>query len=119
MKKLKQLLWLFCFIIGTASLSAQQQYTLKGEVLDQIGEPLTGVSVIVKGTTLGVTTDIDGNFAIKVKNGDLVQFSYIGCKPQEVKVTGQNDIKITMEDDSEVLDEVVVIGYGSDRKSVV
>ncbi len=116
MKKLKQLLWLFCFIIGTASLSAQQQYTLKGEVLDQIGEPLTGVSVIVKGPTLGVTTDIDGNFAIKVKNGDLVQFSYIGCKPQEVKVTGQNDIKITMEDDSEVLDEVVVIGYGSMRK---
>lgn len=67
MKKLRFLIWLMALIVGTASLSAQQSYTLKGTVEDSAGELLTGASVVVKGTSEGVATDIDGNFAIKVK----------------------------------------------------
>ena len=81
-------MWLLAFIIGTVSLSAQDSYTLRGVVEDSTGEPLTGASVLVKGTTNGVATDIDGNFALKVKNGDVISISYIGYKPQDIPVTG-------------------------------
>ena len=109
-------MWLLAFIIGTVSLSAQDSYTLRGVVEDSTGEPLTGASVLVKGTTNGVATDIDGNFALKVKNGDVISISYIGYKPQEIPVTGQNDIKVVLVEDTQMLEDVVVIGYGTARK---
>lgn len=112
-------MWLLAFIIGTVSLSAQDSYTLRGVVEDSTGEPLTGASVLVKGTTNGVATDIDGNFALKVKNGDVISISYIGYKTEEIKVAGQNDVKVTLIEDTEVLDDVVVVGYGVSKKSDV
>lgn len=112
-------MWLLAFIIGTVSLSAQDSYTLRGVVEDSTGEPLTGASVLVKGTTNGVATDIDGNFALKVKNGDVISISYIGYKTEEIKVAGQNDVKVTLIEDTEVLDDVVVVGYGVQKKSDV
>ena len=84
MKKHRFLIWLLTLIIGTVSLSAQEAYTLRGVVEDSAGEPLTGASVLVKGTTNGVASDIDGNFAIKVKKGDVVSVSYIGYKAQDI-----------------------------------
>lgn len=116
MKKHRFLIWLLTLIIGTVSLSAQDAYTLRGVVEDGTGEPLTGASVLVKGTTEGVATDIDGNFALKVKNGNVITVSYIGYKPQEINVNGQNDIKVVLVEDTQMLEDVVVIGYGTARK---
>lgn len=111
------ILWLIVILIGTMNLSAQQKgYLLKGVVTDNTGEPLIGVTVMVKGTSTGVTTDLDGNFAIQVTDGQTVSFSYVGCKTQEITVSGQNDIKIVLAEDSNILDDVVVIGYGSMKK---
>lgn len=83
-------------------------------------EPLPGVNVLVKGTTIGTTTDIDGNYFISVpdKNAVLV-FSYIGFESQEVKVGGQININVNMSEESNSLDEVVVVGYGSQKRASV
>lgn len=117
MKRQHLILWLIALLIGTMSLSAQQKgYLLKGIVSDTTGEPLIGASVMVKGTATGVMTDIDGNFAVQVQDGQTVTFSYVGCLPQEVKVTGQNDIKVVLAEDNNVLEDVVVIGYGAMKK---
>lgn len=116
MKKLRFLIWLMVLIAGTASLSAQQSYTLKGTVEDSTGELLTGASVVVKGTSEGVATDIDGNFALNVKKGDILTISYIGYKTYEFTVNGQNNVKVVLEENTEVLEDVVVIGYGTARK---
>lgn len=116
MKRHRFFLWLLTLLVSTLSLSAQQQYTLKGTVEDNMNEPLIGVSVVVNGSSNGVMTDIDGNFAIQVKNGDMVSFSYIGYLTQEVKVTGQNNITVVLEENAQNLNELVVIGYGTARK---
>lgn len=116
MKKLRFLIWLMTLIAGTAGLSAQQSYTLKGTVEDQTGEFLIGASVVVKGTSEGVSTDIDGNFAIKVKTGDVLTVSFIGYKTYEFTADGQNNVKVVLQDNIEVLEDVVVIGYGTARK---
>ena len=78
MKRHRFFLWLLTLLVSSLSLSAQQQYTLKGTVEDSMNEPLVGVSVVVNGSSNGVMTDLDGNFSIQVKNGDTVNFSYIG-----------------------------------------
>lgn len=117
MKRQHLILWLIALLIGTMSLSAQQKgYLLKGIVSDTTGEPLIGASVMVKGTATGVMTDIDGNFAVQVQDGQTMIFSYVGCIPQEVKVTGQNDIKVVLAENNNMLDDVVVIGYGTMKK---
>ncbi|WP_295732235.1 SusC/RagA family TonB-linked outer membrane protein [uncultured Muribaculum sp.] len=116
MTKHRILTWLLLLFASTASLCAQQAYMLKGEVQDTSGEPLMGAAVLVKGSNNGVATDIDGNFALNVKQGDIVSVTYVGYKAAEVKVTGQNNIKVTLEENSEVLEEVVVVGYGTMRK---
>lgn len=85
-------------------------------VKDADGEALIGASVVVKGTSIGTVTDMDGNFILEVpQNGTLV-VSYIGFLTQEVKVNGKNNINITLKEDSQTLDEVVVIGYGAVKK---
>ena len=116
MKRNRLLLWLVGLLVGTMSLSAQNSYTLNGVVEDNTGEPLIGASVVVKGTTAGVMTDIDGNFSLKVQNGQTVTFSYVGYVTQEIKISGQNNLKITLLENASVLDDVVVIGYGTMRK---
>lgn len=94
-----------------AELIVQQQSSIKGTVVDEKGEPLIGVSVMVEGTTTGVITDFDGNFVLE---GDLenakLRFSYIGYVTQTVSVSGKNQLSIVMKEDSKQLEEVVVVG---------
>lgn len=80
-------------------------------------EPLIGVSVIVKGEKTGVTTDLDGNYLIKASANSVLQFSYIGTKTQEVPVNGRKVIDVVLQDDSQVLGEVVAVGYRTERKA--
>lgn len=97
--------------------SYAQKQTYSGVVLDSKNEPVIGASVVQKGTSTGTVTDFDGNFSISAEPGTTLVISYVGCKPQEVKV--KNNMRITLEDDSKVLNDVVVIGYGTQKKSVV
>lgn len=96
----------------------QQSSRINGVVVDGNGEPLIGVNVLEKGTTNGSITDFDGKFTLNVSSPDAVLvFSYVGFMNQEVSVSGKTDIKITMREDTETLEEVVVIGYGAVRKA--
>ena len=116
MKKHRFITWLTFLLVGIVSLSAQQ-YSLKGEVLDELGDPLIGATVKVKSDpNNGVMTDINGQFALNVSKGDVLQVSYIGYVTVELPITDQNNIKIEMKEDSQILDEVVVVGYGTMRK---
>lgn len=100
------------------ALTQQQGLTVQGNVTDGTGEPLIGVSVVVKGATgLGVVTDIDGNYKINVSdNNAVLVFSYIGYTPQEVNVGGRSSLNVVMKDESSVLKEVVVTAMGIKRK---
>ena len=136
-RKLSKILILFVFLISGVlwKLSARelkkvdtvpyetsipvikhQQSTLEGSVTDSDGNPLPGANVIVKGTTRGVTTDFDGNFTIKADVGETLEISYIGMQKQEVLIENTEALSITMEVDSEALEEVVVVGYGTQKK---
>ena len=99
--------------------AAQQNTTIKGTVKDQSGEPLIGVSIIVKGTTNGTASDFDGNFVLDVPNNSTLVFSFIGFKSQEIRYNGQKELNIVLSEDSETLDEVVVVGYGSQKKGEI
>ena len=101
---------------GTA-IAQQQQKTIKGTVKDAAGEPLIGVNVIVKGSTIGVITDIDGNFTLSVPANAILEVSYIGYLNQEIKAGNQTTLNITLQEDNKTLDEVIVVGYGTQKKS--
>lgn len=93
---------------------APKGITINGTVRDAQQNPLIGVNVIIKGTTIGTTTDMNGNYFLEVPNQDaILTFSYIGFESQEVKVGGQININVNMEEESNNLEEVVVVGYGS------
>ncbi|WP_270722905.1 TonB-dependent receptor [Bacteroides ovatus] len=93
-----------------------KERTITGQVLDSKGEPLIGVSILVKGTTDGAITDLDGNYKIITKsNNPVIVYSYIGYKTQEVPLKGQTSINITLMDDTQVIDEVVVTALGIKR----
>ena len=94
----------------------QSVVTVKGQVVDEKGEPIIGANVIVEGTTNGMITDLDGNFSLQCPVGSTLKTSYIGYLARTVKVTGNmNALKITLKEDTETLDEVVVVGYGTMR----
>lgn len=93
------------------------QQTINGTVKDDQGMPLPGATVKVAGTNLGTTTNFNGEFSIEARRGDVLQVSYVGFKTYEVSLSGQKDLIIQLETDSASLDEVVVVGYGSQRKS--
>lgn len=94
----------------------QQASTLKGVVSDDFG-PVAGASVVVKGTTNGVMTGMDGSFVLNgVKRGDVIVISYIGFATQEITYTGQTTLNVKMKEDSQQLDEVVVVGFGTQKK---
>ena len=98
----------------------QQQKFISGRVTDSSGGPLPGVSVVVKGTTTGVITDMDGKYSLpKVSENAILQFSFVGMKTQEVVVTGKPTINVTLVEESIGIDEVVAVGYGSLKKSDV
>ena len=108
---------LFIFII---SLAHAQTYDVKGTVKDNTGMPLVGVSVVVKGTTRGASTDMDGNFAInKVEKGKVLEFSYIGYVTASLPVRSASPMNVVLKEDNQQLDEVVVIGYGLQKKKDV
>lgn len=107
---------LMLFAALSLSVSAQT-ITLTGNVKDATGEPVIGASVVEKGnTTNGTITDLDGNFNLKVPSKATVVISYIGMKTQEIALKGQTKIDVTLQDDAQALDEVVVIGYGTVAK---
>ena len=101
------------------SLSAQQRVTLSGQVVDDGGEPMIGVGVVQQGTTNGVITDLDGNYAITVPAGATVVFSSVGYVTQEVVATSTRTLNIVMPTDTQMIEETVVVGYGIQRKSDV
>lgn len=115
---LRQLMFLALMALCTSSAFAQKQ--VSGTVVDATGEAIIGASVIVKGTSTGTVTDFDGNFTLKSvpENGSLV-ISYVGYRNQTVPVAGKNQVKVTLEEDRQLLDEVVVVGYGVQKKSDV
>ena len=112
------------FIVGLTGLflvipdmSAQNGYEIKGTVIDQTGQPVIGATVLEKGTTNGMSTDIDGQYTLKVSSSDaVVEVSCIGYKTVSF-VVKTNPAKTIIEEDSMYLDDVVVIGYGSVKKS--
>lgn len=108
------LFWLLCVPFALA----QDPAKVTGKVTDDLGEPMIGVSVQVKGTSHGAITDIDGNYSVAVGQGATLVFSYVGYISQERRVEGAT-LNVTMKEDTETLDEVVVIGYGVQKKSSV
>ena len=115
MKHLFLLLTLLSF-----SLTALAQQKVTGKVKDSSGEPVIGASVVVKGNnTMGTITDFDGNFMLDVPAKSVLVISYIGYVTQEVPTAGKNSLEIVLKEDTKTLDEVVVIGYGTQRKGDV
>ena len=110
----KQILFLLFALFAVTSYA--QNVAIKGTVVDADNEPLTGVSVVIKGTTNGTITDYDGNFSLTGKEGSTLVFSYIGMKTQEV-LFSKSPVHVVMKDDTELLEEVVVIGYQTIKKS--
>ncbi len=112
------MLVLFAFVlIGTCAWGQTKQ--IRGVVLDVNGESVIGASVVEKGTTNGSITDLDGNFQLTVSEGAVLQISFVGFKTQEVNTAGKQTLSITLIEDSEVLEEVVVVGYGVQKKESV
>ena len=100
-----------------AELQQQKKITITGNVKDATGEPLIGVNVLVKGTTIGGITDMDGNFSLSdVDPNATISISYIGYRTQDIALKGKSALNITLSEDSEALEEVVVIGYGTQKK---
>lgn len=98
---------------------AQNSISVSGVVIDDTNEPVIGAAVMVKGTTVGVITDIDGRYTINAPADGVLSFSYVGLKSKEEKVNGRTTINVVMHTDSQMIDEVVVIGYGTQRRGSV
>lgn len=110
-----QLLFFFAFMLPIGAWA--QNIQLTGTVTDATGESIIGASVLEKGTTNGVITDIDGNFSLNVSPKATMMISYVGYVAQEIPLNGQKNLKVILKEDNEMLDEVVVIGYGTMKKS--
>lgn len=110
---------LFAFMLMCISAVSAQNVRITGEVKDQAGDPLIGVSVVIKGTSRGVVTDIDGKYAIDAPQQSTLVFSFIGFNPKEIKVGSKTIINVVLEESVALLDECVVVGYGVQQKSMV
>jgi TonB-linked SusC/RagA family outer membrane protein len=113
-KKFSRLLMLLMAL--TVQLSFAQQKTISGTVTDKSGLPLPGATVLVKGTTSGVSTDFDGEFSIQANQGSTLVFSYVGYTTQEIIVGSSSTIDLALEEDTQALEEVVVVAYGTTTK---
>lgn len=114
---LKESFGLLLCLMLLGSTSAYAQRAISGKVVSSDDEPLIGVNVQVKNTNTGTVTDVDGSYEIKASSNDTLVFSYIGFAPQEIRVGDQTVINVTLTTDANLLDEVVVIGYGTIKKS--
>lgn len=115
-------LWLVLFVLLGVQSALAQSYTIKGSVVSKSNnEPLIGVSILQKGTTNGVVTDIDGNYVLQVQGGEAtLVFSYIGMQTQELKVNSRTGVlNVVMQDDTQLVDEVVVVAYGVRKKGTI
>jgi TonB-linked SusC/RagA family outer membrane protein len=112
---MKRCIYTFMMLFICGALFAQVNVT--GTVVDDKGEPAIGASVVIQGTTTGTVTDLDGNFQISAAKGSKIVISYVGYKAQTITAVDSKPVNITLEEDSEVLDDVVIIGYGTVRKS--
>ena len=112
MEQLRKLFLSFTLLLTSTIMYAQSE--ISGTVVDATGETVIGATVMEKGTSNGTITDFDGNFTIKVKDGAILVISYIGY--QTMELPAQNGMKVTLKDDAEVLQEVVVTGYQVQRK---
>jgi len=112
---------LFFLLITTTLFSvahaAQQKKTLSGTIADSSGEPLVGASIVEKGTTNGTLTNLNGMFSLQVEENAVIQVSYIGYLAQEINTAGRTSVNITLQEDTRSLEEVVVVGYGTQKKA--
>lgn len=109
---------LFCLCFFCTLIVNGQNISITGNVKDKNGDPLIGVTVQVKGTTSGTVTDFDGNYVLNdISKKNILVFSYIGMVTQEIEVKGKSTINVVLKDDSELLEEVVVVGYSTQKKS--
>ena len=115
-KKLTSVLLFLAMSVGVVSAQTSK---VTGKVIGEDGEPVIGASIIVKGTTVGTVTDFDGNFMLDVPTKSVLVISYIGYVTQEVPTAGKKSLEIILKEDTKTLDEVVVIGYGTQRKGDV
>lgn len=114
--ELKSVLMALCFAL--MSMTAAAQVTVSGTVYETTGDPVIGATVMEKGTSNGTITDIDGNFSFKVANANAtLVVSYVGLETQEVKLAGRTKVNVELKSNDELLDEVVVVGYGVQKKS--
>ncbi|WP_233194442.1 TonB-dependent receptor [Aquimarina sp. I32.4] len=117
MEKLRTLLLIFMCTI-TSSIIAQKK-TITGTVYDKSDMPIVGASIIIKGTTEGVTSDFDGNYTIEASKADILEISYMGYLTQEISVTSQTKINAVLQEDISMLDEIIVVAYGTQKKETI
>ena len=117
--KLKTRLSLIVILLVSISLFSQEKHDISGTVSDVANNPLPGVNVIVANTSRGTTTDFDGNFLLAVSTGEVVEFSSLGYVSKSVTITDAKTFSVVLEEDAAQLDEVVVVGYGTVKKSDV
>ncbi|MFD1016791.1 SusC/RagA family TonB-linked outer membrane protein [Winogradskyella rapida] len=116
--KLKIKSTLIIFVLMCFSLNAQEAMSIKGQVISTTdGMPVPGVNIVVVGTTKGTTTDFDGYYQLNAQKGDILQFSYLGFATQLITVKEQTTIDVSLVEDASALEEIVVIGYGTQKKS--
>ena len=117
--KNKYFCWLF-LLFALISAGANAQVKVEGSVFDEMDNPLIGVSVFTENRKAGTVTDVDGHFSITVPNTrEILTFSYVGYTTQKVTLKGRKLLKVVLKEDSELLDEVVVVGYGTQKKGSV
>lgn len=116
-KLFKSMLMLVFMVYGLSATG--QEKTINGTITDGSNQPLPGASVLIKGTTVGAQSDFDGNYSINAKTGDVLVFSYVGFKTQEATVGSETVINVSLTEDANVLDEVVITGYGSQARSTL
>ena len=106
-------------VLGKQTMAAapQQSSTIRGKVIDTNGDPVIGANIVEKGTTNGTTTDVEGNFSINAKSGSTLVITFIGYVREEVKANAGRRMEIILQEDSETLEEVVVVGYGTMKKA--
>lgn len=114
---LKTKLILMLIMLFNISLFAQDGYQLSGTVTDQNNVPIPGVNVVLDKTNQGSSSDMDGRFQLKVNKGDVLKITYIGYLDQSITITNQKTLKVILKEDAKALDEVVVVGYGTRKKS--
>lgn len=114
----RKILLLLVLFLSSAAMFAQK-IPVSGTISDHLGDPLPGVNVAEKGTTNGTITDVNGQFTLSVQEGAVLTVSFVGYATQEIKVKGRRNLSITLSEDTELIDEVVVVGYATQKKATV